>query len=813
MELRRVSETPKVPLEELRWKCDPDCMGFLTTDEVAAFREVVGQLRGLEALKVGLEIEAEGYNIYVCGASGTGRSTSVRWLLDELKEHRPTPDDLCYVNNFKDPDRPKVLKFPPGQGKWFKREMERLVECLRSKIPKLFESDVYQERKKSIVELIRSQEKSLYKEFEKKITGEGFNMVVIPMGPVSRTELLPLIDGQPVPWEQLEAQVEAGQFSAERLDQMRARYEELMREMGERISRVRDLEKDLQGRMDALEREMVGPVVSQETEAIRSKLDRPEAAIYLEEAERYILEHLDMFRPRPEAPPQGIISLQGPESQDPFAVFQVNLVVDNSETNGAPVVFETYPTYRNLFGSIERTFDARGGIWRTDFTKIKAGSFVKANGGYLIIQALDALMEPGVWPALKKSIKHREVEIQSFDSLSFFAAGSLKPEPIKINVKVIMIGDSQIYYILFYRDDDFKKVFKVKADFDTVMENSLEAVKKYSEFVRKITQKESLPPFHREAVAAIVQHGVRLAGRKNRISTRFHQVADVIREAAYWARKEGAQMVRATHVEHAVENRHWRYSLTEEKLREMILEGTILIDTDGWKVGVVNGLAVYDIGDISFGKPSRITAQTSMGREGVINIERESELGGPIHNKGVQILSGYLRGRYAQDKPLGISASVCFEQSYSGIEGDSASSTELYAILSSLSGLPIRQDIAVTGSVNQKGEIQPIGGVNEKIEGFFDVCRIKGLTGTQGVMIPARNVQDLMLRRDVVEAVAQGLFSVIPVETVDQGMEVLTGVEAGQRDENGVFPEGTVNYLVDLRLNEMAEGMKQFWRA
>ncbi|MGQ9859575.1 MAG: AAA family ATPase [Thermodesulfobacteriota bacterium] len=813
MELRRVSQIPKVPLEELRWKCDPDCMGFLTTDEVAASREIVGQLRGLEALKVGLEIEAEGYNIYVCGASGTGRSTSVRWLLDELKEHRPTPDDLCYVNNFKDPDRPKVLAFPPGQGKWFKREMERLVESLRSKIPKLFESDVYQERKKSIIELIRSQEKSLYKEFEKKIIGEGFNMVVIPMGPVSRTQLLPLIDGQPVPWEQLEAQVEAGQFSAERLEQMRARYEELMREMGERISRVRDLEKDLQDRMDALEREMVGPVVSQETETIRSKLDRPEAAIYLEEAERYILEHLDMFRPRPEAPPRGIISPQGPESQDPLAVFQVNLVVDNSETHGAPVVVETYPTYRNLFGSIERTFDPRGGIWRTDFTKIKAGSFVKANGGYLIIQALDALMEPGVWPALKKSIKHGEVEIQSFDPLSFFAAGSLKPEPIKTSVKVIMIGDSEIYYILFHRDDDFKKVFKVKADFDTVMENSLEAVKKYSEFVRKITQKESLPPFHREAVAAIVQHGVRLAGRKNRISTRFHQVADVIREAAYWARKEGAPMVRATHVEHSVENRHWRYGLTEEKLREMILEGTILIDTDGWKVGVVNGLAVYDIGDISFGKPSRITAQTSMGREGIINIERESELGGPIHNKGVQILSGYLRGRYAQDKPLGMSASVCFEQSYSGIEGDSASSTELYAILSSLSGLPIRQDIAVTGSVNQKGEIQPIGGVNEKIEGFFDVCRIKGLTGTQGVMIPARNVQDLMLRRDVVEAVAQGLFSVIPVETVDQGMEVLTGVEAGQRDENGVFPEGTVNYLVDLRLKEMAEGMRQFWRA
>lgn len=813
MELKAFKEIPKVSVEDLRWKCDPGCMGFLTTDEVQASGEIVGQLRGVEALKMGLEIEGEGYNIYVCGAAGTGRSTAVKRLLEELKKQRPVPDDLCYVNNFKDPDSPKVLDFPPGKGAWFKREMEKLVESLREKIPKLFESEVYQERRKGIVERIRTQEKSIYKEFERKLAGEGFNMVVIPMGPVSRTELLPVIEGQPVPWEQLEAQVEAGGFPPEKLEQMRARYEELMREMGERILRVRDLEKELQEKMAGLDREMVGPLVSEEMEPIREKLDRAKAAMYLEEAQKYILEHLDLFRPRPEGPPQGMMTPQPAESQDPFSVFQVNLLVDNSETQGAPVVIETYPTYRNLFGSIERTFDPRGGIWRTDFTKIKAGSFVKANGGYLIIQALDALMEPGVWQALKKSIKHGEVEIQNFDPFAFFAAASLKPEPVKTDVKVIMIGDSEVYYILFHRDDDFKKVFKIKADFDTVMENNLEAVRKYSEFVRKICQKENLPAFHKEAVAAVVQHGVRLAGRKSRISTRFHQVADVIREAAYWAKKERAQTVLARHVEHAVENRHWRFNLVEEKLREMIAEGTVLIDTQGWKVGVVNGLAVYDIGDISFGKPSRITAQTSMGREGVINIERESELGGPIHNKGVQILAGYLRGRYAQDKPLSISASICFEQSYSGVEGDSASSTELYAILSSLSGLPIRQDIAVTGSVNQKGEIQPIGGVNQKIEGFFDVCRIKGLTGTQGVMIPAQNVGDLMLRKDVVEAVAQGSFSVIPVRTVDEGIQILTGVEAGQRGPDNLFPQGTVNYLVDMRLREMAEGMKQFWKS
>lgn len=810
MEIRAFKDIPKVSVEDLSWRCDPGCMGFVTTDEVQASREIVGQLRGVEALKMGLEIDGEGYNIYVCGAAGTGRSTAVKRLLEELKKQRPVPDDICYVNNFKDPDSPKVLEFPPGKGAWFKREMEKLVESLREKIPKLFESDVYQERRKNIVERIRAQEKSIYKEFERKIAGEGFNMVVIPMGPVSRTELLPVIEGQPVPWEQLEAQVEAGAFAPEKLEQMRARYEELIKEMGERILRVRDLEKELQDKMGSLDREMVGPLVSEEIEPIREELDRPKPAIYLEEVRKYILEHLDLFRPRPEAPPQGIMPGASAESQDPLSALQVNLLVDNSETQGAPVVIETYPTYRNLFGSIERTFDPRGGIWKTDFTKIKAGSYVKANGGYLIVQAMDALTEPGVWQALKKSIKHGEVEIQGFDPFAFFVTASLKPEPIKANVKVIMIGDSEVYYILFHRDDDFKKVFKIKADFDIVMENNLEAVKKYSEFVRNICQKENLPAFHKEAVAAVIQHGVRMAGRKTRISTRFHQVADVIRESAYWARKEGAPTVLARHVEHAVDSRHWRFNLVEEKLREMIAEGTVLIDTEGWKVGVVNGLAVYDMGDISFGKPSRITAQTSMGREGVINIERESELGGPIHNKGVQILSGYLRGRYAQDKPLSISASICFEQSYSGVEGDSASSTELYAILSSLSGLPIRQDIAVTGSVNQKGEIQPIGGVNQKIEGFFDVCRIKGLTGTQGVMIPARNVGDLMLRKDVVEAVAQGRFSVIPVSTVDEGIQILTGVEAGQRGHDNMFPEGTVNYLVDMRLREMAEGMKQF---
>ena len=806
---RPIGEIPRVPVDKLRWTCDPRCLDFLTTEELGPSMQILGQKRGLEALRMGLEMQGEGYNIYVSGSAGTGRSTSVRACLEEIKLKRQVPDDICYVNNFKDPDSPKALYLPPGSGVGFKKEMERLIQSLREKVPKVFESEIYQDRKKETVEKVRGQEKVIYKEFEKKIEGMGFTMVAIPMGAVSRTDIVPLVEGNPVPWEQLDGMVEKGDFPAERFQEMRKEYDELVKEMSDRIFRVRDLEKDLLERLQALDQDMAGPVISEEIEAISRRFERQAVRDYLEEVKRYLLENLDIFRPRTENQPQVLPFAQAPDVQDPYSVFQVNVLVDNSTTQGAPVIVESYPTYRNLFGTVERSYDPRG-IWRTDFTKIKAGSFVKANGGYLIINALDALMEPGVWPALKKSIKQGEVEIQSFDPFMFLAAPSLKPEPIKTDVKVIMIGDNEIYYILFYRDDDFKKVFKMKADFDTVMDNVDEAVREYAGFIRKKTLDEGLPPFHAEAVVALVEHGVRIAGKRSKISTRFHHVADVIREAAYWARKEGSETVLASHVDRAVENRHWRHNLVEDKIREMIAEGSILIDTEGWKVGQVNGLSVYDLGDISFGRPSRITAQTAMGRAGVIDIEREAQLGGPIHNKGVYILSGYLRGKYAQDKPLSIASSICFEQSYSGVEGDSASSAELYAILSSLSGLPIRQDIAVTGSVNQKGEIQPIGGVNEKIEGFFDVCRIKGLSGSQAVMIPQRNMVDLMLRKDVVQAVAEGKFGVIPVNTVDEGIAILTGVQAGERGPDGAYPEGTVNHLVDRRLLELAQGLKSF---
>jgi ATP-dependent Lon protease len=449
-------------------------------------------------------------------------------------------------------------------------------------------------------------------------------------------------------------------------------------------------------------------------------------------------------------------------------------------------------------------------MWKTDFTKIKSGSFLRANGGYLVLNALDVFIEPGVWIALKRTLRNRTMEMQSFDPFYLFASSALKPEPIDVKVKVVMIGDAYLFEMLYAVDEDFKKIFKVKADFDTVMERNEESQQKYAAFIQKICSDEKLLPFERSGAAAVIEYGVRLAGRQKKLSTEFHRVTDILREASYWAGKDGSPAVTEKHVDQAIAEKIYRKKMIEEKLQEMIEDGIILIDSEGSRVGQVNGLSVYDMGEYSFGKPSRITAQTSMGKAGIINIEREADLSGRTHNKGVLILAGYLRGKYAQDKPLTLTASICFEQSYGGIDGDSASSTEVYAILSSLAEVPLRQEVAVTGSVNQNGEIQPIGGVNQKIEGFFDVCKARGLTGTQGVMIPHQNIGDLMLRKDVVQAVSEGKFRVYPVKTIDQGIEILTGVAAGERKPDSTYPEESVNFRVNKKLLDLAKSMKGF---
>jgi len=799
----------EVPVEKLRWRCDPNSFPMETTEAIEPCQEIIGQERALEAIRVGLEIQSIGYNIFVTGLAGTGRFTTIKAVFEEMDVKGKIPNDLCYVNNFKNPDMPHMLSLPAGQGNGFKKEMETLIETLKKKVPLIFENENYLNKKKELVEGFRNRQAEMFREFEKKVNKEGFALVQIQMGPYSRPGIFPMVEGNPVNIEQLETMVEENKFSREELERIKGKQADMVNALEDIFKETRKSEKEIKDELSALDTEMISPAVKDSISDIKERFDYEKIHHYMDDVQEDILANFHRFKEKEESPPSPIPGLVLPQPVDTFAEYQVNVLVDNSEIKGAPIIVEMTPNYRNLFGTVERVVD-RSGVWKTDFTHIKAGSFLRANGGYLIFNALDGLAEPGVWPALKRTLKNQVMEVQTYDPFYFFATTALKPEPFECNTKVIMIGDTHLYHLLFNMDDDFKKIFKIKADFDSVTGKDEDKVRQYASFIRKVCDEEKLRPFDRTGVAAVVEHGVRIAGRQKKLSTRFHLIADLLREANYWAGKDGSPVVKEAHVDKAIEKRAYRLNLVEEKIQEMIDDGTILIDSDGMVAGQVNGLSVYNLGDYAFGKPSRITVKTSLGKAGIINIEREVEMSGPIHNKGVYILSGYLRDRYAQDKPITMSASICFEQSYSGVEGDSASSTELYGLLSSLSGLPLRQDIAVTGSVNQKGEVQPIGGVNEKTEGFFEVCKAKGLTGKQGVMIPHLNIDDLMLRKDVVQAVQEGKFHVYPVKTIDQGIAILTGVEAGERLEDGRFKEGTVNDLVDRKLQELGKKIKEY---
>jgi ATP-dependent Lon protease len=576
---------------------------------------------------------------------------------------------------------------------------------------------------------------------------------------------------------------------------------------------LRNIEKKVQGSLNELEEQLVMPAVDDALSVLHGTYELPKLHSYFDEVRLNIRNNLERFRKQQIAFPtqdtQQEENGENEKEEDRFIEFQVNVLVDNSESQHISIVIETNPKYKNIFGVVERDIE-KGGIWRTDFTKIKAGSLLRADGGYLVLNALDVLIEPGVWQDLKRTLRTGMIDIQTYEPLFGFAAASLKPEPIEINVKVIMIGETELYHLLYFRDDDFKKIFKIRADFDFEMPKTKNSVAQYMRFIKMICDDEKLLPFSISALTQVIEFGVRLAGHQQKISTRFNIIADVAREASYWARKGKADVVLCDHVEQALDERIYRVKLVEEKIQEMIFNGTIMIDTEGTQIGQVNGLSIYNIGEHEFGKPSRITARTSLGRNGIINIEREAELSGPTHNKGVAILSGYFRSMFAQNKPLIMDASITFEQSYGGIDGDSASSTEIYAILSSLSEIPLRQDIAVTGSVNQKGEIQPIGGVNLKIEGFYDVCKARGLTGHQGVIIPIQNVDDLMLREEVYEAVGKKKFSIFAVKSINEGIEILTGIKAGKKKSDNTFESGTLNALADAKLQRFAVDWKIF---
>ena len=802
------SKSALVPPEELRWRLDSSSLSFETTAELQPLKEIIGQTRGVEAFRFGININKPGYNVFVTGAVGSGRMATVKKLLEEMSKRDRVPDDLCYVNCFDNPESPVLIRLDGGRGAAFKKDIKNLVETLKKEIPLLFESQDYINMKKEITETYERQASSFFKALDQKVKEEGFTVVDVQVGMFKRPEVMPIIDEKPVPIEELEARVEKGRFPKAEYEQLREKQATLKKQIEQIFLELKDLQKDVAQKLEKMDRAAFMKTSSELAASIIAAYKNDKIRKYLEDMLEDMADNLSIFMPQSQQPQiPGLPSAV--KEIDLFQPYEVNLIVDNSQRSSPPVIVEDYPTYRNIFGSIERIVD-RSGVWRTDYSKIKTGSLVKANGGYLVINLRDAIIEPGVWQALKRALKSKKLEIQTFDPFYFFTTTGLKPEPIELDVKVVVIADTFIYQLLLYYDEDLLKVFKVRADFDTAMDKTDQSIQQLAEFVKMATDEEKLRPLDRTAVAALVEQAVRMAGRQEKISTSFPAISDLIREADFWAGQENEPTVSEKHVDKAIEARIYRSNLVEERIQEMINRGTLMIDVSGDVVGQVNGLAVYALGDYMFGKPSRITASTSMGRAGVINIEREAEMSGNTHNKGVLILAGYLRQKYAQDKPLTMSASIAFEQSYSGVDGDSASSTEIYALLSSLSGVPLKQNIAVTGSVNQKGEVQAIGGVNQKIEGFFDCCRSLGLNGSQGVIIPASNVKDLMLRKDVVAAVKENRFRIYAVKTIDEGIEILTGMPAGEKQPDRTYPQGTINFLVDRRLANLAEDIKKF---
>ncbi|MFH0825112.1 MAG: AAA family ATPase [Pseudomonadota bacterium] len=811
--MSNLREALRVPVEELTWSHSFEGLGGETTASVEPHAEIFGQSRAVKAIRLGLNMKSPGYNIFVSGSNGTGRTSTTAKLLEEAGMVGPGPDDLCYANNFKNPDQPRLLRFTAGKGEIFKQQMKDLVDALQKKIPAIFESEEYQSTRNEIVNRHIGQQKALFKNFEAKVTAENFMMVQVQVGPFTRPDLAPVIIGNAMKIEQLEALVEEGKFSADELEKIKKRYKELSQEMEKIFKEARDIDKTIQKNLEDLSQEWVEPVLREMINPLREAYPTDAVGAHLDDVGKDIINHLDRFKPRLVQQP----GMEGPQPGQPMLLppdpaqlkdYEINLLVDNSDTTKPPIIFETTSSFRNLFGTIERVMDSRG-MWTSDFRHIKAGSFLRANGGYLVLNARDVLTEVGVWPTLKRTLRHGVMEIQT-DPFSFLFTSALQPERIPVNLKVILIGDPHIYDLLHWYEEDFRKIFKIKADFDDTMPNTGDNLDKLVGFISHICRDEDLLPFDRSAVGAVARLSVRWAGRKKKITTQLERIGDLLRESDLEARQNNASTVTAEHVNEANAGRIERVNMYEEKVQEYIEEGILMIDCKGKRVGQINGLSVYSLSEYSFGRPSRITAKVSMGKSGIVNVEREAELSGQSYNKGVLILTGFLRSRFAQDRPLNLTASITFEQSYSGVDGDSASSTEIYALLSALAEVPIDQGIAVTGSVNQHGEIQPIGGVNQKVEGFYKTCNAFGLTGEQGVMIPKLNLGDLTLDPEVVDAVREGKFNIWAIETVDQGIELLTGMPAGEPDEDGNYPEGTLNYLVDQRLEDLSQGMKEF---
>lgn len=784
--------------EELRYTVDPAQFEFETTESVPPLEGIIGQERAVRAMEFGLAIKRHGYNIFMTGLTGTGKISYAQTLINEVAGTESAPGDWCYVYNFENPGHPVAFSLPCGVGSRLTKDMEELVDSLKLEIPKAFDADDYEREKAEIFKAFQDTRSQLFEELTKMATEQGFVLKRASTGFVS----VPLVDGKELSSEEFEALPEEEKEAFER------KSSDLQLKAIQVIRKIQNAEKEMKEKTKGLENKIGLFAVGYLIDELKERYNQQESVVkYLSDVQKDILDNLNEFRgdEEDEAMPIPWMRRKG----DPGYKYRVNLVVDNKDMTGAPVIVETNPTYYNLVGRVE--YENKMGMVTTDYTMIKAGSLLRANGGYIILQVRDVIANPGAWEGLKRVLKTREGCIENLgEQFGLLAMSSLRPQAIPVSVKVILIGNPYLYQALYHYDEDFRKLFKVKADFDTEMDASRENMTQMASFIATHSKREGVRHFDRTAVARLVEYSSRLADHQKKLSTRFNEIVEIIFEADAWAGLMGNDIVCGEHVKKAIDEKVYRSNTYEEKLQEYLDEGTILLDLDGAKVGQVNGLSVLNSGDYVFGRPSRITAVTYLGKQGIINIERETKMSGRIHDKGLLILSGYLAAMFAQDAPLSVSASLTFEQLYSGVDGDSASSTELYALLSSLSEYPIRQDIAVTGSVNQRGEIQPIGGATYKIEGFFKACKLKGLTGEQGVMLPVQNIKNLNLSDEVVDAVKEGKFHIHPVTTIEEGIEILTGVPAGSPNGSGEYPAGTVYGKVVEKLQHYNQLLKRF---
>ena len=803
----------RVLWEETCWTCKTEDFNFQCTDELTPLDRFIGQDRALDAIRFGLEVDKPGYNLFVTGLTGTGKTSAIKAHLEsiiedmERQEKSKPPCDWCYAHNFDDPDRPFALSLPAGEGKSLRSRMTYILALLREEMPKVFKSEQFEAERREMEEKGRLTTQEIMGALEQDARSQGFAVQMNQTG----VTIFPMVENRAMSPEEYKALEEEQRKS---VDEVR---NQLMQQTQETMAKVREAEKESWDLIHDHERSAAEHRVADIFRPTVNAYEKvPEVDHYLRHLADNVLDHLNLFKddeavPSQTAPPMGSAPPSGSGPGNPFLAFEINLLVDNSDVVTSPIVVEPNPNWGNLFGRIERR--ATMGTYFSDHSMLKPGSIHQANGGYLVLNARDVLTYPPVWEGLKRVIRNREIRLEDpAEQNGFFVPQGLRPEPIPLDIKVIITGDESTYRLLTTVDnEDFWDLFKVKAEFDNKVDITPDNIDAYCAFICRTCEDEGLRAFDANGAARVIEFAARMVSDQKKLSTRFGQIKDLLIESDYWAGQASCELVLGEHVEQAVNKKIHRLNIVEERVQEMVENGSVLLDFTGSVVGQVNGLAVYDLGDFSFGRPSRITAQTFAGREGVINIEREASLSGSTHDKGVLILSGYLGAKFGQERPLTLSSSLCFEQSYDGVDGDSASSTELYAIMSSLSGLPLKQNLSVTGSVNQMGEIQPIGGVNQKVEGMFDVCRIAGLTGDQGVMVPHQNLRNLMLRADVVAAIKEGKFHIYSVRTIDEGLEILTGVTAGERGPHGEFPEGTVNGLVEKRLRELHQSMRGYY--